>query len=96
MYLDIKYIVLDIKVSPNSKKNYIESIDNFIKINVTSAPKHNRANIHTIKILSELFNVSINNVIILQGKNSSNKKIKIINPEKIPSKLSKDFFYYDD
>ena len=35
MYLDIKYIVLDIKVSPNSKKNYIESIDNFIKINVT-------------------------------------------------------------
>ena len=96
MYLEIKYIVLNIKVFTNSNRNHIEFINDYIKIHITSAPKHNRANIHTMKMLSELFNVSINNVIIIQGKNSSNKKIKIINPEKIPFKLPHDFFYYNN
>lgn len=89
MYLDVKYIVLNIKVFPNSKKNNIEFNDNFIKINITSAAKHNRANIHILKILFELFNVSINNIVILHGKNSFNKKIKIINPQIIPFQLLK-------
>jgi uncharacterized protein (TIGR00251 family) len=67
-------ILITVKVKPNSPKFSVELSDNKILISCKSPPKQNKANTEIIKELRRNFK---NNVEIVSGLSSRNKKILI-------------------
>lgn len=79
-----KEIYLRVKVLPRMPKTTIKDIleDKTIKINLCAIPEKNKANKELISFLAKEFNVFKKNVIILSGKSSRLKLIKICSEEK--------------
>ena len=71
---------IKVKVVPNSSEQSIEKISkNEFKIKLKSVPEKNKANKELLKLLSEYFKVSTNNIKISKGFFSRNKTIEIKN-----------------
>jgi hypothetical protein len=73
-------IVVDLEVSPGSRKAGLSSINPWRKtlcISVKAPPRKGEANKEVMELISELFGVPTNNVSILAGATSSTKRVEI-------------------
>lgn len=77
--LEKKEIYLRFKVFPGAQKTEIKDIldDKTIKINIRAIPEKGKANNELMKFISKEFKVELKSVIILSGKSSRLKLIKI-------------------
>ena len=71
------YLIIDVKVIPNSSKNSISNEGEFLKIKLTAPPVDNKANKALIEYLAKLLKVSKSSVELLSGEASKNKKFKL-------------------
>jgi len=73
-------VVLDLEVSPGSKRDGVTSINPWRKslcISVKAPPKKGEANKDVLELLSEIFGIPTNNINILSGAISSNKRVEL-------------------
>ncbi len=78
------YIVINIKVIPNSSKNVIsEIIDDKLKVKIKAPAVENAANKELIKFFSKTFKLSKSDIEFVGGITSKRKKIKIPLNDKI-------------
>lgn len=72
-------LFLDCRLSPQSKNSEIKEVmaDGALKLRVSSAPEKGRANLELRHILSQEFEVPLNNVKIIKGCVSKLKKVSI-------------------
>ncbi|RLF27995.1 MAG: YggU family protein [Thermoplasmata archaeon] len=79
-------VTLKIHVSTNSKKNLFPAgYDEWrksIEIHVTQPPQDNKANKEIIQIISNFFNTKTENVKIISGKSSREKRIMVLSMSK--------------
>ncbi len=76
MKLPIQNNELKVKVTPNSSKTEIKSIENdFVKINIKAPPEKDKANKELIKFFKKHFKLSVK---IKKGKISREKVLEII------------------
>ncbi len=68
-------IVVNIKISPNAKKNEIIKTDNEVKIKITSQPIDGKANKAVIEYLSKIFKIPKSYIEIVKGETSKEKTI---------------------
>jgi uncharacterized protein (TIGR00251 family) len=71
-------IIIEVKVHPRSSKKDWKIIDNGLDVRIKAQPINGKANEELIELLSEIFNVKKKDIIILKGKTSKNKLIKIL------------------
>ena len=85
-------IVVNIKISPNAKKNEIIKDCDFIKIKITAQPIDGKANKALIEFLSKNFKIPKTSIKILKGETSKEKTIlfETTNAEKV--KILKESF----
>lgn len=72
-----KYISLEVKVQPKSKKNEIIIKDGRIIIKVTAAPDKGKANEAVIKLIADKLDIKKSDVFIMRGETNQNKVIGI-------------------
>jgi len=83
-------LILDIRVQPKASLNtFAEVLGERIKIRITAAPVDGRANKHLTAFLAKQFHVAKSRIIIISGENGRNKRIRIIQPDKLPDIISK-------
>lgn len=70
-------MIINVRVYPKSKQQSIEKDDESYKVHLISAPEKGKANKELFGILSDYFDISKNQILILQGANWHNKIIKI-------------------
>ena len=79
-------VTLSLFVISNSKRNIFPVCFNewrkTIEIKVVSPAKNNKANLEVIKTISNFFNVSENNILIVSGEKSKDKTVLIKNVTK--------------
>ncbi len=74
---------INVRIVPNSKKSEIVGEEDnlfgekILRIKVASPPIEGKANKELIKVLSEYYNVSKNNIKILRGDKSRSKVLEI-------------------
>jgi uncharacterized protein (TIGR00251 family) len=76
-------MVINVKVTPKSKKVNIEEIidmfgNNVLHVRLISAPEDNKANLELMSILAEHFNTKKQNINIIRGRTSRNKIVEIL------------------
>ena len=83
-------LLLHIYVQPKAKKDELvaEYGDN-LKIRITALPIDNKANKHLLKFLAKTFAVPNSHVKLMKGKNQRAKRVKILNPTKLPELIQK-------
>jgi len=73
-------MIIQVKVKPQSKKEYIERIsDKKYQVCLHEAPEKGKANKALVKLLADYFSISLSKVVIVKGQKS---KDKIVNIEK--------------
>ena len=76
----MNFIIVHIRVIPFSQKNNHQIMsDGTLKIYLKSAPEKGKANNELIKYLSKMLNITLNEISVISGFSSKNKKIKILN-----------------
>jgi|AntRauTorcE11897_2_1112592.scaffolds.fasta_scaffold04049_5 uncharacterized protein (TIGR00251 family) len=72
-------IIIECRLSPQAKSSEIKEAmsDGSLKVRVSSAPEKGKANLELRNIISQHFEVPLNNVKILKGHKSRLKKISI-------------------
>ncbi len=86
MWYDIKddYIIINVKVIPNSSKNIIgEVLDDRIKVKIKAPAVEGAANKELVKFFSKEFKVSKSDIEFVGGMTSKRKRIKIPLNEKV-------------
>lgn len=68
-------LIVNIKISPNSKKNEIINEGDFTKIKITAQPIDGKANKALIEFLSKNFKIPKTSIKILKGETSKEKTI---------------------
>lgn len=68
-------LLLNIKISPNSKTNEIILEDEFAKIKITAQPIEGKANKAVIEFLSKNFKIPKTSIKIVKGETSKEKTI---------------------
>ena len=78
-------IIVNIRISPNAKKNEILKDGEIFKIKITAQPIDGKANKALIEILSKNFKIPKNSIKILKGETSKEKTILFMtqNEEKL-------------
>ncbi|MEW6170932.1 MAG: DUF167 domain-containing protein [Candidatus Omnitrophota bacterium] len=71
-------MILNVRVTPKSKRNEIKKTANCLKVYLTSPADKNKANIHLIEILADYFKVRKNQITITKGLKSRDKIIEIL------------------
>lgn len=69
--------LINIKISPNAKKNEIIKTDNETKVKITAQPVDGKANKALVEFLSKFFKIPKNSIQIVKGETSKDKKILI-------------------
>ena len=84
-------VIVNIKISPNAKKNEIIKTPEETKIKITAQPIDGKANKSLIEFLSKNFKIPKTSIKILKGETSKEKTILFVtnNQEKI--KLISDY-----
>lgn len=80
-------LIVNIKISPNSKKNEIINEGDFTKIKITAQPIDGKANKALIEFLSKNFKIPKTSIKILKGETSKEKTILFESQDK--EKLTK-------
>ncbi len=70
-----KGIIVNIKISPNAKKNEIIREGGNVKIKITAQPIDGKANKALIEFLSKYFKIPKTSIEILKGETSKEKTI---------------------
>lgn len=73
-------ITLIIKVSPGAKKTRLLSANKeapWIKIAIASPPEKGKANCDLISFLSEMFDISASDCVVLSGHTSTKKRVSV-------------------
>jgi uncharacterized protein len=69
---------IEIKVTPNAKKNEIVGFDkNVLKVRITATPVDGKANEALIKFLSKEWKIAKSKIIILKGLTSRQKLFEV-------------------
>ncbi len=68
-------LIVNIKISPNSKKNEIINEGDFTKIKITAQPIDGKANKALVEFLSKNFKIPKTSIKILKGETSKEKTI---------------------
>ncbi len=68
-------LIVNIKISPNSKKNEIVREEEYTKIKITAQPIDGKANKALIEFLSKNFKIPKTSIKILKGETSKEKTI---------------------
>lgn len=68
-------LIVNIKISPNSKKNEIINEGDFTKIKITAQPIDGKANKALVKFLSKNFKIPKTSIKILKGETSKEKTV---------------------
>ena len=68
-------LIVNIKISPNSKKNEIINEGEFSKVKITAQPIDGKANKALIEYLSKNFKIPKTSIKILKGETSKEKTI---------------------
>ena len=68
-------IVVNIKISPNAKKNEIIKDGDIVKVKITAQPVDGKANKALVEYLSKTFKVPKTSIKILKGETSKDKTI---------------------
>lgn len=68
-------LIVNIKISPNSKKNEIINEGDFTKIKITAQPIDGKANKALIEFLSKNFKMPKTSIKILKGETSKEKTV---------------------
>ena len=69
--------MINIKISPNAKKNEIIKTDNETKVKITAQPVDGKANKALVEFLSKFFKIPKTSIQIVKGETSKDKKILI-------------------
>ncbi|AWB10406.1 MAG TPA: DUF167 domain-containing protein [Thermodesulfobium narugense] len=77
---------VELRVTPNAKKEAVEIKDGIIYCKVSVPPEDGRANKRVIELISEFFDCKRKDVEIFSGKKSKNK-ILLIKSENILKKI---------
>ncbi len=85
-------IIINIKISPNSKKNEIINEGDIIKIKVTAQPIDGKANKALIEFLSKNFKIPKTSIKILKGETSKEKTILFATKNEEMLKILKNTF----
>ena len=82
-------LLLNLYVQPNAKQNELvgEYADK-LKIRITAPPVDNKANKHLLKFLAKTFAVSLSRIQLVSGENQRTKRVKILNPKKLPDLIT--------
>lgn len=68
-------LIVNIKISPNSKKNEIVREEEYTKIKITAQPIDGKANKALIEFLSKKFKIPKTSIKILKGETSKEKTV---------------------
>ena len=68
-------IVVNLKISPNAKKNEIIKDGDIIKVKITAQPIDGKANKALVEYLSKNFKIPKNSIKILKGETSKDKTV---------------------
>lgn len=68
-------LIVNIKISPNSKKNEIVRVKEYTKIKITAQPIDGKANKALVEFLSKNFKIPKTSIKILKGETSKEKTI---------------------
>lgn len=68
-------LIVNIKISPNSKKNEIVREEEYTKIKITAQPIDGKANKALIEFLSKNFKIPKTSIKILKGETSKEKTV---------------------
>ena len=86
-----KDLILRLRLQPKaSKDEFIGEYGETYKVRITAPPVEGKANKHLITFLAKEFKVTKKAIIIEAGETGRNKRIRIKNPQKIPSQLEID------
>ena len=75
-------LIVNIKISPNSKKNEIINEGEFSKVKITAQPIDGKANKALIEYLSKNFKIPKTSIKILKGETSKEKTILFCTQDK--------------
>ncbi|HBF67554.1 MAG TPA: DUF167 domain-containing protein [Candidatus Magasanikbacteria bacterium] len=79
---------ITVKVTPRAKKNELKGWRNdILKIGVTAAPEHSRANEAVVRLLAKAAGCAPSEITIIRGKTSREKIIQL--PDACAEKLKK-------
>lgn len=73
-----KGILINIKISPNSKKNEIIKGDEITKIKITAQPIDGKANKELVEFLSKTFKIPKTSIKIVKGETNKEKSVLFI------------------
>jgi uncharacterized protein (TIGR00251 family) len=77
---------LNVYLQPKASRDQILGWhDGELKIAVTTPPIDGKANAHLLKFLSKQFKVSKSQIEIVSGELNRHKKLRILNPKKLPT-----------
>lgn len=78
-------IVVNLRISPNAKKNEITKENDAVKVKITAQPVDGKANKALIEFLSKNFKIPKTSIKILKGETSKDKTIlfQTTNSEKL-------------
>lgn len=80
-------IIINIKISPNAKKNEIINESEITKIKITAQPIDGKANKALIEFLSKNFKIPKTSIKILKGETSKEKTILFMTQDEEKLKL---------
>jgi uncharacterized protein (TIGR00251 family) len=84
------YILLQVKVSPNARRNEVTGFtDGVMQVKIAAPPVEGKANEKLVKFLSDVLETSKSSITILKGLTSRNKVLSIsgLSQEYISSKI---------
>ena len=82
-------IIVNIKISPNAKKNEIIKTSEGIKIKINALPIDGKANKVLIEFLSKQFKIPKTFIKIIKGETSKDKTIQFITSDESKTELIK-------
>ena len=74
MTLKENFLIIEVKVVPNSSKNCITIEEEFLKIKLTAPPVDNKANKFLIEFLSKELKIPKSSIELKSGATAKNKK----------------------
>lgn len=78
-------LLINCRIQPRaSADSFAEILDDAIKIRITAPPVDGKANAHLIKFLASQFKVAKQQVSIIKGDTSRQKRVRIDNPQRLP------------
>jgi uncharacterized protein (TIGR00251 family) len=82
-------LLLQVYLQPRASKDEIVGPHNgSLKIRITAPPVDGKANKHLQKFLAKTFSVPANNITLLRGETSRNKRFVIKQPGQLPECIS--------